>query len=138
MNAQAVERITPLFFESQAPKGSLDLNIAFKDLTWPVQKIPDMKGFVRVNNGFLEASMVCRASQRNKPERRIQGRSSEMLVKRIVCGQTTVGNSKLHLEGEENPRFSLSVSMDTFNLNDFRRDSEFALRSIAEIIYWQR
>jgi len=133
MNAQAVERITPLFFfESQAPKGDLDLNIAFKDLTWPVQKIPDMKGFVRVNNGFLRLPWFAEPLKEINLNAEFKGGSSEILVKRIVCGQTTVGNSKLHLEGQENPRFSLSVSMDTFNLNDFRRDSEFALRSISK------
>jgi len=133
MNVQAVERITPLFFfETQAPKGDLDLNIAFKDLVWPVQKIPHMRGFMRVNNGFLRLPWFAEPLKEISLNAEFKGDSSEILVERVVCGQTTVDNSKLHLEGRENPRFSLSIAMDKFDLNDFRRDSAFALRSISQ------
>jgi hypothetical protein len=63
-----------------------------------------------------------------------KGDTSEILIKRMVCGQTTMGNSNLRIEGHENPKFSLSVAMDAFDLNDFKGDSsaEFTLRSIQQ------
>lgn len=120
------------FFESQAPKGDLVLNITFKDLVWPVQKIPHMRGFMRVNNGFLRLPWFAEPLKEISLNAEFKGDSSDILVKRVVCGQTTVGNSKLHIEGQENPRFSLSVAMDTFDLSDFRRDSAFSLRSVSQ------
>ena len=131
MNIPAIERASPLFFfENQAPKGDLDLNIAFKDLTWPMQKIPYMRGFMRVNNGFLRLPWFTEPIKEINLNAEFKGDTSEILLKSIVCGQTTMGNSKLRIEGRDNPRLSLSVAMDTFNLNDFKSNSESTFRSI--------
>jgi len=131
MNVQAIERLAPLFFfENHTPKGDLDLNIAFRGLTWPLQKIPHMKGFVKVNNGFLKLPWLDKPLKEINLNAEFKGDSHEILVKRMVCGQTTVGNSKLRIEGQENPKFSLSVAMDALDFTDFKGDSEFTLRSI--------
>ena len=134
MNVQAIERVATLFFfENHAPKGDLDLNIAFRGLTWPLQKIPNMRGFVRVNNGFLKVPWFDKPFQEINLNAEFKGDTSEILVKRMVCGQTTVGNSKLRIEGLEKPRLSLSLAMDTFDSDDFKGDSkEFTLRSISQ------
>jgi hypothetical protein len=132
MNVPAIERVAPLFFfENHAPKGDLDLNIAFRGLTWPLQKIPLMRGFVRINNGFLKLPWLAKPLREINLNAEFKGDTSEILAKRLVCGKTTLGNSKLRIEGQENPKFSLDVAMDTFDLNDFKGDSEeFTLRSI--------
>jgi hypothetical protein len=132
MNVPAIERVAPLFFfEDHTPKGDLDLNIAFRGLTWPLQKIPHMRGFVKVNNGFLKLPWFDKPMKEINLNAEFKGDTSEILLKRMVCGQTTVGSSTLRIEGRENPKFSLDVAMDTFDLNDFKGDSEeFTLRSI--------
>jgi uncharacterized protein YhdP len=91
-----------------------------------------MRGFVRVNNGFLKLPWFEKPLKEINLNAEFKGDTSEILIKRMVCGQTTVGNSKLRIEGQENPRFSLSVAMDTFDLTDFKGDSEFTLRSISQ------
>jgi len=133
MNVPAIERVAPLFFfENHAPKGDLDLDIAFRDLTWPLQKMPHMRGFVRVNNGFLKLPWLEKPLKEINLNAEFKGDTSEILIKRMVCGQTTAGNSKLRIEGQENPKFSLSIVMDTFDFTDFKGDSEFTLRSISQ------
>jgi hypothetical protein len=135
MNVPAIERVAPLFFfENHAPKGDLDLNIAFRGLTWPLQKIPHLRGFARVNNGFLKLPWFDKPLKEINLNAEFNEDTSEILIKRMVYGQTTVGNSKLHIESQENPRFSLSVDMDTFNFSDFKGDSSagFTLRSIQQ------
>jgi len=134
MNVSAIERVAPLFFfENQATKGDLDLNIAFKGLKWPLQKIPLMRGFVRINNGFLKLPWVDKPLKEINLNAEFKGDTSEILIKRLVCGQTTLGDSKLRIEGQENPKFSLDVAMNTLDLNDFKGDSEeFILRSIKQ------
>jgi hypothetical protein len=131
MNVPAIERVAPLFFfENHTPKGDLDLNIDFKGLTWPVQKIPYMNGFMRVNNGFLRLPWFTEPLKEINLNAEFKGDTSEILIKRIVCGQTAMGNSKLRIEGRDNPKFSLSVSMDSLDFTDFKGDSEFTVRSI--------
>lgn len=131
MNVHAIERISPLFFsEGQGPEGDLDLNIAFKDLTWPVQKIPNMRGFARIHNGFIKLPWFTEPLKEINLDAEFKGEISHILVQRIVCGQTIVGNSQLQLRGQENPRFSLSVALDSFNLSDFARDSRATFRSL--------
>jgi len=133
MNVQAIERLAPLFFfENHTPKGDLDLNIAFRGLTWPLQKIPHMRGFVRVNNGFLKLPWFDKPLKEINLNAEFKEDTYEILIKKMVCGQTTVGNSKLRIEGQEHPRFSLSVAMDAFDFTDFKGDSEFTLRSIQQ------
>jgi hypothetical protein len=133
MNIQSLERVAPLFFfDTDTPKGDLDLNIAFRDMQWPLRKIPSMRGFIKVNNGFIKLPWFPKPLKEINLNAEFKGDSSEILIKRIVCGQTTVGNSKLRIEGFENPRFSLSVAMDAFDHSDFKDDSEFTLRSIKQ------
>ena len=133
MNVQALERVAPLFFfDTDTPKGDLDLNIAFRDMKWPLRKIPSMRGSINVNNGFIKLPWFPKPLKEINLNAEFKGDSSEILIKRIVCGQTTVGNSKLRIEGLENPRFSLSVAMDAFDHSDFKDDSEFTLRSIKQ------
>jgi hypothetical protein len=131
MNVQAIERVAPLFFfDADTPKGDLDLNIAFSGLKWPLRKIPSMRGFIKVNNGFVKLPWFPKPLKEINLNAEFKGDSSEIFIKRVVSGQTTMGNSKLRIEGLENPRFSLSVAMDAFDHSDFKDDSEFTLRSI--------
>ncbi|MBP1734262.1 MAG: hypothetical protein H6Q53_549, partial [Deltaproteobacteria bacterium] len=133
LNVQALERVAPLFFfDTDTPKGDLDLNIAFRGMKWPLRKIPSMRGYVKVNNGFIKLPWLPKPLKEINLNAEFKGDSSEILIKRIVCGQTTVGNSKLRIEGLQNPRFSLSAVMDAFDHSDFKDDSEFTLRSIKQ------
>jgi hypothetical protein len=133
MNVQAIERVVPLFFfENNAPKGDLDLNIAFKDLKWPLRKIPSMRGFVRVNNGFVKLPWFDKPYKEINLNAEFKGDTSEVQIKKLVIGQTTLNNGTFSISGLEAPNFSLSLTMDNINFSDFQGESDFSMRSINQ------
>jgi len=133
VNVQAVDRIAPLFFfEDHVPKGDLDLNIAFRDLRWPLQTMPQMRGFARVNNGFLKLPWCAEPLKEITLNAEFKGDIFEILIKRVVCGQTTVGTSRLHIQDLENPRFNFDIAMENLDVSDIKSKSESIFRAIRQ------
>jgi hypothetical protein len=133
MNVQAIERVAPLFFfEDDSPKGDLDLNIAFRGLRWPLKKIPHMRGFVKINNGFIKLPWFTKPFKEINLNAEFKGDTSEVQIKKLVSGQTTLNNGKFSISGLETPRFSLSLNMDNLNFSDFQGESDFSMRSINQ------
>jgi len=133
MNVQAIERVAPLFFfENDAPKGDLDLNIAFRDLKWPLRKIPHMRGYIKINNGFIKLPWFAKPFKEITLTADFKSDTSEIQIKRLVSGQTTLNNGKFSISGLETPNFSLSLNMDNLNFSDFQGESDFSMRSINQ------
>jgi hypothetical protein len=133
MHVQAIERAAPLFFfEDDAPKGDLDLNIAFRDLKWPLRKIPHMRGFVKINNGFIKLPWFPKPLKEINLNAEFKGDTSEIQIKKLVSGQTTLNNGQLSISGLETPYFSLSLTLDNMNFSDFQGKSDFSIRSINQ------
>jgi hypothetical protein len=131
MNVQAIERVAPLFFfENDAPKGDLSLAIVFRDLKWPLRKIPYMKGLVKINNGFVKLPWFAKPLNEINLTAEFKGDTSEIQIKKLVSGQTTLSNGTFSISGLESPHFSLSLTMDNIDFSDFQSESDFAIRSI--------
>jgi hypothetical protein len=131
MDIKAIERVAPLFFfDTVAPKGDLELNVSVSELRWPLTKLPYMRGFVHINNGFLRLPWMDKPLGDITLAADFKGNSTEIVVKKLSCGKTYLENSKLTIEGLESPKFSLSLAMDTFDLSDFQGKSELVVRSI--------
>ena len=131
MNVQAIERVAPLFFfEDDAPKGDLDLNVSVKGLRWPFVKLPYMRGYIHVNKGFIRLPWMITPLKDINLTADFKGETSEILITKLTCGKTSLGNSKLTVEGLETPKFSLTLAMNALDLSDFKGESEFVVRSI--------
>jgi len=133
MNVTAIERVAPLFFlEKEGAKGDLDLDIAVRDLRLPLRRMPSIRGFVKINNGFVKLPRLPKPLKEINLNAEFKGNTSEILLERLVCGQTTVGKSSLRVEGLDSPRFSLSLAADTLDFADFKGGSEFTMSSIKQ------
>lgn len=126
------ERVAPLFFfQDTAPKGNLDLNLVFKDVKWPLTKIPAMTGFVRVNNGFINLPWFSKPLKEINLSGDFKGDAFEIHASRLVYGKTILDTSKLTVVDVEKPRFSLSLAMNTLDISDFTDESSFVIRSMS-------
>ncbi|HBA52933.1 MAG TPA: hypothetical protein DCZ04_00315, partial [Syntrophorhabdus aromaticivorans] len=54
----------------------------------------------------------------------------DIQIKKLTCGESTLRSGRLHVEGAEFPRFSLSLDMDRFNLVDLQGKSGSKIRPI--------
>jgi hypothetical protein len=131
MNIAAIERVAPLFFFNvDTTKGDVDLSLSVKELRWPVVKLPYVRGFVRMNNGFFQLPWMKTPLKDITLNADFKGDATEITIKKLTCGKTSMGNSRLTVEGLETPKFSLFLAMDTLDLTDFKGESEFAVHSI--------
>ena len=140
MNVQALERVAPLFFfDTDTPQGDLDLNIAFRDMKWPLRKIPSMRGFIKVNNGFIKLPWFPKPLKEINLNAEFKGDSSEIHHKE-ACMRTRPRweTASFAWKASRLPRFSLSLAMDTLDLTISKViQSSPSIQSLWTI-FWQR
>jgi hypothetical protein len=124
-------RIAPLFFfSSTTTGGDLELKMSLKDIALPLKKLPYMKGYVKVNNGFLRLPWL------KKPLREINlisdfnGEIFDIDINRLTCGKSILNRCTFHSAGLASPRFSLYVDMDAFDYDDFQTPDDFKISVI--------
>jgi AsmA-like C-terminal region len=133
INVQAIERVAPLFFFTEdSPQGNLDLNVSVGGLRWPIRKLPSIRGFARINNGFVRLPWMSAPLKDITLTADFKGDAMEIIIKKLAFGKTLLENSKITLEGLEYPKFSLTIDMDTLDLSDFKGESELTVRAIPK------
>ncbi|OPY70796.1 MAG: putative assembly protein [Syntrophorhabdus sp. PtaU1.Bin002] len=131
MNINGIERAAPLFFFENGPvAGDGELKLSFRDLRFPMQKLPDIRGFITMNNGSIQLPWFPKPLKEADLIADFKGNVYDILIKKLTCGQSALRSGRLHVEGEEFPRLSLSLDMDRFDVADFRGKSGSKIRAI--------
>ncbi|OPX97889.1 MAG: putative assembly protein [Syntrophorhabdus sp. PtaB.Bin006] len=95
-----------------------------------MQKLPDIRGFVTMNNGSIQLPWFPKPLKEADLIADFKGNVYDILIKKLTCGQSALRSGRLHVEGEEFPRLSLSLDMDRFDVADFRGKSGSKIRAI--------
>jgi hypothetical protein len=126
MNVRGVDRVAALFFlDDGMIKGDIDLKLAVRDLTIPLNKLPYMSGSLRIDNGFLRPPWLPKPFEEISLISDFKGEDFSMELNGFRCGESVVNKGYLTVEGFDAPRFGLSLDMEKFRLADFRDDLEF-------------
>jgi hypothetical protein len=125
LNTHDIGRVAKMFFlPEESTDGDVSLSLTIKDLEFPVAKLPNMTGNVRVKNGFLRLPGFAKPLRQMDLFADFKGTSFDVELNRLVCGQSVARKGLLKVIGLEAPRFSLSIDMDRFNLLDFAGDGK--------------
>ncbi|HVN94972.1 MAG TPA: AsmA-like C-terminal region-containing protein [Syntrophorhabdaceae bacterium] len=120
LDAHDVGRVADMFFLPQkTTKGDVSLNVAVKDLQFPLEKLPNMTGYLKIEDGSLRIPGLSNPLDRMNLLVDFQGSSYDLQVNGLACGTSEVKRGRLRINGLENPQFSLSLDMDRFDLRDF-------------------
>jgi hypothetical protein len=132
LNIKGVEKVAPLFFfEGNTPRGDVELNMAVRDLLFPLRKLPRLSGFLKVQDGFLRIPGLPKPVEAISLACDFRGEAFDADIRRFVWDRSEFSNGKLHVAGLEAPKFSLSLDVDAFDLNDFQTDSRFVIPTIS-------
>ena len=125
LNANDIGRVAKIFFlPEETTNGDVSLNLTIKDLELPVTKLPYMVGNVKIRDGFLRLPGLTKSFGHVDLFADFKGTSFDVQMDRLVCGQSVLKKGMLKVNGLETPRFSLSIDMERFNLNDFTGDGK--------------
>lgn len=131
MNVNRIERAAPLFFFENGPvAGNGELKVSIKDLGLPLKKLPHVQGFVTMSNGSVQLPWIRKPLKEADLVADFKGDVYDIQIKKLTCGESTLRSGRLHVEGAEFPRFSLSLDMDRFNLVDLQGKSGSKIRPI--------
>lgn len=131
MRVEGFERIAPLFLLEGGPQGGdAEIKVAFKDLRWPLTKLPHMTGFARISNGFVRLPWIPKTIRQVDLNAEFSGEKLDAQIHQFVLGRTRLNSGRFSIEDRENPRFNLSLNFDTLDVSDFRSGKEFAVHPI--------
>jgi len=133
MDARDMRRVAKLFFsQEEATKGDLSLNLTVKDLRFPLEKFPHMVGYVVINDGFLRVPGMPKSFNHTNLVADFKGTSFDVQTNGFTCGASILKKGMLRVKGLEAPQFSLSVDMERFDLQDFKRSGKSNIPLIPE------
>jgi hypothetical protein len=133
MDIYGIEKVANLFFfENEPAKGDVEVKIALRDLILPVKKLPYIRGYIKINNGFLRLPWITKPLRNVNLTSNFKGETFNIDIRGLTYGKSILGNSAIHIEGLESPIFSLSLNIDSFNLSDFQDKFEFRIPTINE------
>jgi hypothetical protein len=127
------EKVAPIFaVRGAVAEGDAEAVMSLRDLDLRSKKIPYMKGYVRVNNGFLRIPGLPKPFREIKLKADFTGGAFDIRLNGFKCGESVLTEGSLHVEGLESPRFSLSLAMDNLDFSDFKGRYEFKVSSIKK------
>ena len=131
MKIDGFERVAKIFFvDDDMAKGDADMVMSVRDMDLDSRRIPFMKGYINVNNGFVRLPSVTKPFKEIRLRSVFHGDAFDVQIDRFVCGESLLTGGKLHVEGRDSPRFSLSVAMENLKLADFADEFEFKVGSL--------
>ncbi len=129
LDTRDIGRVAKIFYlPEETTNGDVSLDLNIKDLELPVKKLPYIVGDVKIKNGFLRLPGPAKPFRNMDLIADFKGTSFNVRVNSLNCGQSTLKQGMLTLNGLETPKFSLSVDMERFNLADFSGDGKEPFR----------
>ncbi len=129
LNIHDMARVAKIFFlPEETTNGDVSLGLNVKDLELPLKRLPYIVGDVKVKNGFIRLPGWAKPFQNMSLVADFKGASFNVRMSSLSCGQSTLKQGVLRVNGLETPKFSLSIDMERFNLADFSGDSKEPFR----------
>jgi hypothetical protein len=130
MNVIGIERVAPLFFfEGDTARGDAELKLSVRNFSLPLKKLPYMRGYIKIHNGFLRLPWIAKPLKEINLKADFKGETFDIEVSKLKCGISMLNKGQLHVENFDSPRFSLSLDMETFNIDDVQDvQDEFEFR----------
>jgi hypothetical protein len=133
MDVAGIDRVAGLFLiDEGTAKGNVAMKMEVRGLTLPIKRLPHMKGYVRINNGFLRIPHLPKPLTQINLISDFKGEAFDIVLNRMACGKTLLSDGGVHVEGLDEPRFSIRLNMESFSLDDFRDSGEFLIPSISD------
>ncbi len=125
-DADGIERMQPLLlFEDASPQGFLRGNVLVRDLKFPLERLPSMKGYLEVNNGAVKLPWMAKPLREIDLTATFNGDDYVVRIDRIKCGSSALKKGTFYLDGTYTPHFALSLDMDTVDMGDFKGEGDF-------------
>ncbi len=133
LDAHDVGRVAKIFFLPQeTTKGDVSLKVAVKDFQLPIEKLPYMTGYVKIDDGFLRIPSLPKLVGHMNLIADFKGSTFDVQMNGFTCGSSALRKGMLHVKGLEAPQFSLFVDMERFDLQDFKGGREYGTLLIPE------
>ncbi|MDR2018341.1 MAG: AsmA-like C-terminal region-containing protein [Syntrophobacterales bacterium] len=131
MKIDSFEKAARLFYVTDVlAKGKAEMELSMGQVNLKTREIPYIKGYIDVNNGVVRLPWVAKPFTEITLRADFKGEVFDVNIESLRCGSTVLRQGAFHLESLESPRFFLSLNMETFNLGDFKKETEFKLKSL--------
>ena len=133
LRAKDTGKAASLFYLSRDLRGGeLSIELAVKDLFFPMTKLPWVVGSATMKKGFMKIPGIPKVLSNIDLTADFRGHEFDVVVSGLKTGQSVLKRASLKVKGFERPRFDLVVGMDKLNTADFKSGKKFRLRSIGE------
>lgn len=133
VQAHELGRASKLFYLDEDIKGGdLSIDIAVKDLKFPLVSLPNVTGTASIKKGFIKLPGMQKAMRNIDLAAYFRGQDFDITLNGLTCGKSVLKKATLGVKGLEAPRFNLVVSMDSLDIGDFKGGKEFRIAGIKK------
>ncbi|MCK9226438.1 MAG: AsmA-like C-terminal domain-containing protein [Syntrophorhabdaceae bacterium] len=112
--------------------GEANIDLAVKDLVFPLTRLPWVVGNVQMRKGFLKIPWMPHLMKDIDLNADFRGYECDVVVNSLTTGSSVVKKATLKVNGFEAPKFDMVVGMDRLDAKDFRSGGDLTIRSIQK------
>ena len=115
------------FFNEDAAKGVIDMDITVKEAAFPVRKMPLIYGTLNIKNGYLKIPGLPSPLSEIGLESVFDGDRFYMKSNRIRCGKSLFNAIEIQSKGIHAPEFTISADIENLDYSDFETPGEIEI-----------
>ena len=115
------------FFNEDAAKGTINMDITVKEVAFPAKKMPLIYGTLNIKNGYFKIPGVPSPLSEVGLESVFYGDRLYLKSNRIKCGKSLFNTIEIHSKGIDAPEFTLSADIENLDYSDFETPGEIEI-----------
>ncbi|MCX8023397.1 MAG: AsmA-like C-terminal region-containing protein [Syntrophorhabdaceae bacterium] len=127
------EKVAFLFpYGTGGGRGSIEADLSLKELKFPVDTLPYIDGYIKLENGSIHLPIFKKPLNRIDIFSDFKGDVFNVDVRALELGNTIVNRAILRIEGLEAPRFYLDLDLEKLDPKDFERHRTYRIERVKE------
>lgn len=115
------------FLQDFSQKGNLKANVSVRDLLFSLEKLPYVRGYVEIENGFFKLPTFKAPISSINLRAHFEGEKMDVIVYKAKMGNSLLRSAEIKVEGLEEPHFSGYLHLERIETSDFEEEEKSTL-----------